>query len=1213
MNFSRFFNYFIPIFLIALLVTNARSGSSANSFYFTGQPIFFEVNKIPTPALNPLNGIIVDKFNRLLLTNENSVYLFDGDNYQRIDLVGNPIISEDNSRIAIAGKNYLSLLSYDKEGHLAFKQLLDSLSKFSDGQIAGLGIGSDEFIYFSTETKLWKFEEKPILIDSSAKPIAIMKTSKGLVFLSAERGFFKYSNDKIIPLGKIDEINLSNIKAVVAIQGQLIAITENYPWFYAINRGKSNKAQFERLNLSPNDKIIKAHLAGSYLFLSTNRGSLLMVDSLGKFVSSLDNFGGFSPEKIKDIHTADGVNFFAITSNQIWRFINPSLIKVFDYRAGLLGRINSTFNNSEILYIATSNGLYKSLIINKKREFWLIAEGQFVDFIQHNNQLYVASKNNLFQIVGHNPIKLFNDPEGFDKICIVNSKTPRIGILKNQKLYVSNIEKTTHLEDLRINTNYKIKDILSIDSLLFIKTQDSQFYFLNLNDKNSKITECRVDKHRNHSFSEVLLINNNAYFVNNESIKKLSGSAGDIKKTENPFIIGKTKHNEQIIIEYSAIHPDFQSLSEEFQKTKSWSYIVALPTTHQINSVETDLDSNVWISTTEGLIKVTSEYIYKSRNRQQPKISLFSVASIRKNDQFVLGGGLISNSNEIPSSINLKYGGLLKISINTINSFDWSDLTYSVRLDGLNNSWSKWSTDRTYSYNDLRPRKYTFKAKVRDLSGLESPELLFSINLTPDFFQTNVAFVLLLILAILAVYSIYKWRDYNHALERFKLESIINKRTDELVREKEKTDNLLARVLPPDTAAELKETGKVSTQKFNVVTVLFSDIQGFTKITDDLNPENLIDQLDKFFLYFDSVVEKYKIEKIKTIGDAYMCAGGIPQKNRTNPIEVVLAALEMMHFMKVINQEHNPGQDLWDLRIGIDTGPVIAGVVGRNKLSYDIWGTTVNTASRMESSGEVGKINISGNTFILVQDYFLCTYRGRMPIKNKGDIEMYFVDGIKPSLLENLEGVRPNRGFEIQLQILRLGDLEEFILDKLDKGLPKNLYYHNLKHTVDVYTEVELIGRAENVSMEELLLLRTAALFHDAGHMIDYDTHEEMGVKLVREILPEYQYTERQIQIISEIIMATKLPPRPKNLLEAIICDSDLDYLGRTDFIPVSNMLYKELHEHGKIGSLHEWNTLQIKFIEKHQYFTNTARKLRNVNKKSQLENIKNWIEKNKL
>lgn len=493
------------------------------------------------------------------------------------------------------------------------------------------------------------------------------------------------------------------------------------------------------------------------------------------------------------------------------------------------------------------------------------------------------------------------------------------------------------------------------------------------------------------------------------------------------------------------------------------------------------------------------------------------------------------------------------------------------------------------------------------------------VEFKPHYLTNNLDWLLgnwlvLTVLAVflaLALYAFYRWRSYHHALDKYKLESIINRRTEELVKEKEKTDNLLARVLPSETATELKETGKVNTQKFNMVTVLFSDIQGFTKITDEVNPETLIDQLDKFFFYFDTVVEKYRIEKIKTIGDAYMCAGGIPRKNLTNPVEVVLAALEMMHYMKEINRQHNPGQDIWDLRIGIDTGPVIAGVVGRNKLTYDIWGSTVNTASRMESSGEVGKINISGNTHMLVADYFICTFRGRMPIKNKGDIEMYFVDGIKPSLSENFEGIKPNRDFDIQLQLLRLGDLEEFILEKLEKGLPKNLYYHNLKHTVDVYTQVELIGRSENLTDEELLLIRTAALFHDAGHLIDYSTHEEMGVKLAREILPEYRYTERQIQIISDLILATKLPPKPKNLLEEIICDADLDYLGRTDFIPVSNNLYRELREHGKVGSLHDWNQMQMKFIDSHQYFTNTARRLRNVNKKSQLENLRSWMEKN--
>lgn len=468
--------------------------------------------------------------------------------------------------------------------------------------------------------------------------------------------------------------------------------------------------------------------------------------------------------------------------------------------------------------------------------------------------------------------------------------------------------------------------------------------------------------------------------------------------------------------------------------------------------------------------------------------------------------------------------------------------------------------------------------------------------------------ILTLFVLATSILVVLLYLRYHYTLKLHNLNQKLFVRTEELLREKSKTENLLSRVLPREMAKELITQGRVDSQKFQMVTVLFADIQGFTKITDEVNSDTLIDQLDKLFYEFDLIVDKYGIEKIKTIGDAYMCAGGLPKPNRTNPIEVVAAAVEMMGKMKLINEQLNRGHEFWELRIGIDTGPVIAGVVGRNKLAYDIWGTTVNIASRMESTGEPGKINISENTYLVVRDFFSCQYRGKIPVKNKGDVNMYFVDGFLPNYSAETSYI-PNSDFLVELQLVRLGDLEEFVLEKLEQGLPKNLYYHNLKHTVDVFTQVELIGRSENVSKEDMLLLRTAALFHDMGHLIDYATHEEMSVKMAHEILPSYGYSAQQIARIAELIMATKLPPAPKNLLEEIICDADLDYLGRPDFIPVSNALYKELHEHGMVGSLHDWNSLQIKFIQNHQYFTKTARRLRNVNKDVQLQNLKRWME----
>ncbi len=397
--------------------------------------------------------------------------------------------------------------------------------------------------------------------------------------------------------------------------------------------------------------------------------------------------------------------------------------------------------------------------------------------------------------------------------------------------------------------------------------------------------------------------------------------------------------------------------------------------------------------------------------------------------------------------------------------------------------------------------------------------------------------------------------------------------------------------------------------KFNMATVLFANIHGFSRIEDGMDSEKLMDELDQVLWQFDELLKTYNIHKIKTIGDSYMCAGGIPVKNITNPVQVVLAALLMQQYLNDLEDTGKSGEHIWELKIGIHTGPVTADMVGRRKVSYDIKGDTVNIASRMESSGETGKILISVMTYELVKEFFLCDYYGKLPVKYKGDLEMFEVKGLKPEFSENGEGLVPNEMFGTKFKLIQFTDLQEMILDKLEKELPKFLYYHNVKHTVDVVTEVELIGWAEGCTDHEILLLKTAGLFHDAGHTIGYDGHEKLGCDMARDFLAKYGYTYDQIDEICKIIMATQMPPTPETLLQRIICDSDLDYLGRSDMIPVSNTLYKELKEQNKIGTFNDWNKLQIKFISVHQYFTETARSLREVNKQKQIERIKKLIE----
>ncbi len=447
------------------------------------------------------------------------------------------------------------------------------------------------------------------------------------------------------------------------------------------------------------------------------------------------------------------------------------------------------------------------------------------------------------------------------------------------------------------------------------------------------------------------------------------------------------------------------------------------------------------------------------------------------------------------------------------------------------------------------------------------------------------------------------------------------KQNQELINENEKLKFLVEELRKeidqkPDNlhSSAILQKGKNYIEKepslrFNMATVMFVKIHGFENMIEDPESSRVMDELDEVLYTFDLILDKYNIQKIKTIGDTYMAAGGIPVKNITNPVEVVLAALEMNDFLDELHKKHKRSKKIWEIKTGIHTGPVTAVVSGKRKVNYDIKGDTVNTASRMEVFGKPGNILISVMTYELIKEFFHCDYFGKMPVKYKDDLEMFIVKSIRPEYTKNGDGFTPNKEFDIKFKLIQFTDIQEIILDKLEKDLPEYLYYHNVKHTVDVVTEVELIGWAEGLNDEEILLLKTAALFHDAGHTVKYDEHEYHGTQLAREMLPNYGYDEEQIEKICRIIMATKLPPQPSDLLEQIICDADLDYLGRSDMIPVSNTLYKEMKEQNKIGTLDDWNKLQIKFISGHQYFTSTARNLREVNKKKQIERIKKLLQ----
>lgn len=233
----------------------------------------------------------------------------------------------------------------------------------------------------------------------------------------------------------------------------------------------------------------------------------------------------------------------------------------------------------------------------------------------------------------------------------------------------------------------------------------------------------------------------------------------------------------------------------------------------------------------------------------------------------------------------------------------------------------------------------------------------------------------------------------NKLLERhnLELEELVKERTGALIEEKKKSDELLLNILPKEIATELKNTGKATTKKYDSVTILFTDFKDFTKLVESISATKLVEELNEIFSRFDDIMDEFNIEKIETIGDAYMAASGLPEENLDHAERCVNAALQMINYL---NHRNNRNKLQWNIRVGLHSGPVVAGVVGKKKFAYDLFGDTVNTASRIESNGHPGKINISQATYNLLKENsdFIFSNRGRIFAKGKGELEMWFID-----------------------------------------------------------------------------------------------------------------------------------------------------------------------------------------------------------------------------
>lgn len=429
-----------------------------------------------------------------------------------------------------------------------------------------------------------------------------------------------------------------------------------------------------------------------------------------------------------------------------------------------------------------------------------------------------------------------------------------------------------------------------------------------------------------------------------------------------------------------------------------------------------------------------------------------------------------------------------------------------------------------------------------------------------------------------------------------------------LHQKKKRIRELLENTLPPAVVDELEYRKKFPPRRHGLASVMFTDFVRFTEKTEMVQPVELVNLLDFYYKNFDRIIAAHRLEKIKTIGDAYMCAGDVPKRIGFSPVRIALAAIAIRSFMeKTARHNRFKGKPVWDVRIGINSGHLVSGIVGHLKYTYDIWGETVNVAARMENHGVAGQINISQATYDHIKDYFDCEHRGRIEAKYMGEVNMYLVKGIKKEYSVNGNGHSPTLQLKQLAGIVQV-DYEgahDHMMARLQNELPDYLEYHGWHHTQGVLQAVERIGKEEGLSPEDQLLVNTAAVYHDSGYLESYNSNEEIAVKIVRKTLPQFGYSPAQIKTICGIIRSTKARAIPKTRLEKIMNDADYDYLGRTDYHRTAAKLFSEWEYLGTTMTSKQWLTKQIAFLEKHKYYTETAVRLRSPQKKKNVDSLR--------
>lgn len=990
----------LPVALFSLVTGGLYADFSPE----TGSYIFRNYSAKEYRASPENWAIAEDKQGVIYAGNTDGLLAFDGVSWRIMRLANGSVVRsvavDDKGAVYVGGQREFGILKPDASGTLRLVSLVDRVPE-ADRQFADVWrvLPVAEGVYFSSYNRLFRLNpDGTIKVWRPIKSFGRALSIGGTIYVKTpDRGLLAMRGDQLTPIPGGERLATVAVEDAIPWDGGALIATADR----LLRMTASGIADFP----TSGDQYFAANLIYSMQMLpngdiavGTRKGGLVLLNAEGsvdRIISKKTD--GLPDDFIAAIHTdSQGGVWLAHFTGGITRF-NPGLTR-FDERAGIQG-VQCSIRQGNTLYAGSTAGLFRMAASRGAQPYFDRVAGinsTVWSLIPYGANLLAATNIGLYLVSGDkaSPILETHNPLNDVSVSLRDPATVYVagpGAVYALHRSAGGWQQTGAVEIKGQDLRTPLEDS---DGRVWVTNSDS-IWRIDFRQHPPETHEFKRDQgvpgggtiRADHFQGHVLFATGKGLIRYSEQTKRFApdtslgnefadGSRDVLnifsEQSGNVWVTGKGYHG--ILLKQA--------------RGYKWLPMPLLQSgIDEIYDMSLDNDGAVWATGADGVLFRWERGISGDPDRDFHVLT----RSVQTGDgrQTLYGGAGTVDLMSLPYRSNA-----LRFEFAAPFYEQPSAVEYQYRLDGSDSDWSIPSHETHKEYNNLSENSYTFRVRARSPHGTVSAEATFGFGILAPWYRTWWAYTLYAILGILAIWGFVHWRVRQLEEDKRQLENTVAERTveirqqrDEIHVQERKSQALLLNILPEKVADELKSTGAVKPVAFDEVTVCFTDFVGFTLSSEKLAPDHLVDALNEYFTSFDEIVARYGLEKLKTIGDSYMFASGLPVRRPSHAVDAVLAAMEMADVVKrLATKEGGTG---WNIRIGLHSGPVVAGVVGIRKFAFDIWGNTVNFAARMESSGVPGRVNISEKTCQLIRELIDCEFRGKVKIKEGRELPMY--------------------------------------------------------------------------------------------------------------------------------------------------------------------------------------------------------------------------------